>query len=41
MEVLDVESGMTLQNNCEGLNVLLVDERSLIGSPTLGWMEFF
>jgi hypothetical protein len=26
--------------NCEGLKVLLVDERSMIGATTLGWMEF-
>ena len=29
-----------LQENCDGLKVLLVDERSLIGATTLGWMEF-
>ena len=29
-----------LQKNCDGLKVLLVDERSLIGANTLGWMEF-
>lgn len=32
--------GENLQKNCEALKVLLVDERSLIGSTTLGWMEF-
>jgi hypothetical protein len=32
--------GESLQNNCEGLKVILVDERSLIDSTTLGWMEF-
>jgi hypothetical protein len=32
--------GENLQKNCEALKVLLVDERSLIGSKTLGWMEF-
>ena len=32
--------GEALQDNCEGLKVLLVDERSLIGVTTLGWMEF-
>jgi hypothetical protein len=26
--------------NCQGLKVLLVDERSLIGATTLGWVEF-
>ncbi|XP_056017318.1 ATP-dependent DNA helicase PIF1-like [Ostrea edulis] len=29
-----------LQNNCEGVVVLLVDERSLVGCCTLGWMEY-
>ena len=28
------------QNYCEGLKVLLVDKRSMIGATTLGWMEF-
>ena len=32
--------GEALQDNCDGLKVLLVDERSLIGVTTLGWMEF-
>ena len=32
--------GKSLQENCDGLEVLLVDERSLIGATTLGWMEF-
>ena len=32
--------GEKLQQNCEGLKVLLVDERSMIGTTTLGWMEF-
>jgi len=32
--------GENLQKNCEGLKVLLVDERSMIGATTLGWMEF-
>jgi hypothetical protein len=32
--------GETLQKNCQGLKVLLVDERSLIGCTNLGWMEF-
>jgi hypothetical protein len=26
--------------NCQGLKVWLVDERSLIGATTLGWVEF-
>jgi hypothetical protein len=28
------------KSNCQGLKVLLVDERSLIGATTLGWVEF-
>ena len=32
--------GDALQKNCDGLIALLVDERSLIGATTLGWMEF-
>ena len=32
--------GESLQKNCDGVEVLLVDERSLVGSTTLGWMEF-
>ena len=28
--------GEKLQHNCEGLKVLLVDERSMIGATTLG-----
>ncbi|XP_053372848.1 uncharacterized protein LOC128546392 [Mercenaria mercenaria] len=32
--------GECLQSNCEGLEALLVDERSLIGTNTLGWMEY-
>jgi hypothetical protein len=32
--------GASLQRNCESLVALLVDERSLVGSTTLGWMEF-
>ena len=32
--------GEKLQINCQGLKVLLVDERSLIGATTLGWVEF-
>ncbi len=33
-------SGETLQNNSAGLKVLLLDERSLVGATTMGWMEF-
>ena len=40
MQVPEGSIGESLQKNCEGLKVLLVDERSLIGSTTLGWMEF-
>lgn len=29
-----------LQSDCEGEKVLLVDERSLVGCSTLGWMEY-
>ena len=29
-----------LQRNCDGVHVLLIDERSLVGCNTLGWMEF-
>jgi predicted deacylase len=32
--------GEKLRKNCQGLKVLLVDERSLIGATTLGWVEF-
>ncbi len=32
--------GEALHSNCKGVHVLLVDERSLIGATTLGWMEF-
>jgi hypothetical protein len=32
--------GEKLQQNCQGLKVLPVDERSMIGATTLGWMEF-
>ena len=32
--------GAALQKNCEGLLALLIDERSLVGCRTLGWMEF-
>ncbi|XP_021343371.1 ATP-dependent DNA helicase PIF1-like [Mizuhopecten yessoensis] len=33
-------TGEILQNNCRRVHVLLIDERSLIGANTLGWMEF-
>ena len=33
-------AGSIFQNNCANLKTLLVDERSLIGANTLGWMEF-
>lgn len=36
----DGTTGKNLQKKCEGLKTLLVDERSLIGCTTLGWMEF-
>ena len=32
--------GETLQQNCENLHALIVDERSLVGCTALGWMEF-
>ena len=32
--------GTTIKDNCKHLVVLIVDERSLVGSTTLGWMEF-
>jgi hypothetical protein len=37
---LDGAKGISLQNNLQNLRVLLVDERSLIGANTLGWMEW-
>ncbi|KAK3093512.1 hypothetical protein FSP39_016633 [Pinctada imbricata] len=40
MKFPDGSTGETLQSNCEGVHALLVDERSLIGANTLGWMEF-
>ena len=36
----DGSLGEKLQNNCQGVHALLVDERSMIGSTTLGWMEY-
>ena len=32
--------GEALQENCKDLKVLLVEERSMVGASTLGWMEF-
>ena len=40
MKAHEGSTGESLQKNCEGLKVILVDERSLIGSTTLGLMEF-
>ena len=40
MKMPSGDKAKELQRNCEGLEVLLVDERSLIGATTLGWMEF-
>ena len=40
MKPPDGQRGEALQANCSGLKVLLVDERSLIGATTLGWMEW-
>ena len=40
MKPPDGSTGVALQENCTGLKALLVDERSLIGATTLGWMEF-
>ena len=40
MSPLDGNIGESLQKNCDGVKVLLVDERSLIGCTTLGWMEY-
>ena len=36
----DGVKGEALQKNCSDLCALLVDERSLVGCTTLGWMEF-
>ena len=33
-------AGDSLQENCAELKVLLVDERSMVGASTLGWVEF-
>ncbi len=36
----DGTKGDILQSNCCGAVALIVDERSMVGSTTLGWMEF-
>lgn len=33
-------TAQSIQDNCDGLQVLLVDERSMIGCVSLGWMSF-
>ena len=40
MKAPDGSLAESLQENCSGLYALLVNERSLIGSTTLGWMYF-
>ena len=40
MKQPDGARGVALQKNLAVVKVLLVDERSLIGVNTLGWMEF-
>ena len=40
MTARDGSAGKALQENCKGLLSLLVDERSLVGCSTLGWMEY-
>ena len=40
MKPPDGQRGETLQANCSGLEVLLIDERSLIGATIMGWMEW-
>ena len=40
MSVPNGAMGIQLQENCQGLVALLVDERSMVGCMTLGWMEF-
>ena len=39
MEQPGGNTGMALQKNCDQPNVLLIDERSMIGCTTLGWMN--
>lgn len=36
----DGSIGEVLQANCTGVHAILVDERSLVWSTTLGWMDF-
>ena len=36
----DGSLGENLQKSCQGLHALLIDERSMIGCTTLGWMEY-
>ena len=40
IKIPDGSIGASLQDNCAGLRALLVDEHSLIGSTTLGWMDY-
>ena len=40
MKAPDGSLAESLQENCSGLNALLVNERSLIGSTTLSWIDF-
>lgn len=37
----DGSTGEELQENCTSLKVLFIDERSLIGATTLGWMDVY
>ena len=37
----DGTKGEVIQENCKDLISLIVDERSLVGCTTLGWMEFY
>ena len=36
----DGSLGENLQKSCQGLQALLIDERSMTGCTTLGWMEY-
>ena len=36
----DGTKGQMLQDNYKDLTALIVDERSIVGSTTMGWMEF-
>ena len=40
MTTPDGSLGDKLQKNCQGVHALLIDERSMIGSTTPGWMEY-